>query len=605
MKHSSVRSFVALILLLPALAALVSCASPPAAQSGEGAETGRLHALFDEAWEDNMRRHPEWATYVGDPRYGDKLEDVSPAAEAEAFAAKRRFLAAAQAVPREALSAKDRSSRDIFIHQLQDDFLFEPLVGFRRLSLGAIGGFQNQFAELLNASPVATKGDVEQMLLRMAAYPRRVDQELANLQQGLALGWVPPPAVLDRVLEALDKQLAAAGDASPFFQPFTQLGQGIAPPDQEALRERARSVIAAQVIPAQRRLRAFVAAEYRAGAPASGAMGSYPGGAAVYEAAVRSQTTTGLSAAQIHTIGLREVARLRAEFDKVMQEMTWQGDLASFVKNLNSDPTYFAQSPEALLANYRDIAKRLDAELPRLFAELPRITYGVRAMPSYAGLEAADYYEGPALDGSRPGWFNANVAGFRTRPKWRLETLVAHEAVPGHHLQNARAAELGELPKFRRSAWFTAYGEGWALYAETLGFELGLYKDPASRFGHLQMQMLRAVRLVADTGIHARGWSRQQAIDYLVDQSQLDRGLVESEIDRYTSDPGQALGYMIGQLKIQELRERARTTLGARFDIRRFHMLLIDQGAVPLAVLERLVDDWVQAESTRAAEPRR
>ena len=292
MKHSPVRSFAALILLLPALVALVSCAAPPAAQTGESADTRRLHALFDEAWEDNMRRHPEWATYVGDKRYGDKLEDVSPAAEAEGFATKRRFLAAAQAVPREALSVKDRSSRDIFIHQLQDDFRFEPLVGFRRLSLAAIGGFQNQLADLLNASPLATKGDGEQMLLRLAAYPRRVDQELVNLRQGLALGWVPPPAVLDRVIEALDKQIAASGDTNPFFQPFTRLGQGIALPDQEALRERARSVIAGQVVPAQRRLRAFVAGEYRAGAPASGAMGSYPGGAAAYDAAVRSQTTT-------------------------------------------------------------------------------------------------------------------------------------------------------------------------------------------------------------------------------------------------------------------------------------------------------------------------
>jgi len=342
-----------------------------------------------------------------------------------------------------------------------------------------------------------------------------------------------------------------------------------------------------------------VAGEYQAAAPASGSLSSYPGGAAVYDAKVRSETTTDLTATQVHALGLREVARVRTEIDTVMRDMAWRGDFVSFVKHLRTDPKYFVGSPEALLTAYRDIAKRLDAELPRLFAELPRATYGVKAMPSYAGPDAAEYYEQPALDGSRPGWFNANAAGFRARPIWGLETLTAHEAVPGHHLQTARAAELGDLPKFRRATGFTAYSEGWALYAETLGFELGLYKDPASRFGHWQMQMLRAARLVVDTGIHAQGWSRQRAIDYLLEESQLDRGFVESEIDRYTSQPGQALGYMIGQLKIQELRDRARDRLGERFDIRRFHMVLIDQGAVPLGVLERQVDDWVLAELAR------
>jgi uncharacterized protein (DUF885 family) len=600
MKHSSARSFASLALLIATLLVLAACASSPTTGTGEAAEARRLHALFDEAWEDNMRRHPGWATYVGDNRYGDQLEDASPEAEADEFATKRRQLAAAQAVRREALSAKDRTSLDISIHQLQDDLLFEPLVGYRRMSLGALWGFHTELADLLNNSPVAKAAEVEQMLQRLAAYPRRVDQELVRLREGQALGWVPPRAVLDRVLATLDRQLAAGGDSSPFFKPFAQLGEGITKPEQDALRERARRALAEQVLPAHRRLREFVAGPYLAAAPASGSLASYPGGAAVYEAKLRSETTTDLNATQVHALGLREVLRVRAAIDTVMRDMGWRGDFVSFVKHLNTDPKYFLDSPEALLTAHRDIAKRLDAELPRLFAELPRATYGVKAMPAYAGPDAAAYYESPALDGSRPGWFNANAAGFRARPIWSLETLTAHEAVPGHHLQNARAVELGELPKFRRTNGFTAYGEGWALYAETLGFELGLYKDPASRFGHLQMQMLRAVRLVVDTGIHAQGWSRQRAIDYLLDQSQLDTGYVESEIDRYTSQPGQALGYMIGQLKIQELRDRARTKLGERFDIRRFHMVLIDQGAVPLAVLERLVDEWVAAEAQRA-----
>jgi uncharacterized protein (DUF885 family) len=313
----------------------------------------------------------------------------------------------------------------------------------------------------------------------------------------------------------------------------------------------------------------------------------------VYAAVVKSQTTTDLNAEQIHAIGRRELARLRGEMEAVMREVKFDGDFAQFVRHLNTDPKFFHTSPEALLAGYRDIAKRIDPELPRLFAVLPRATYGIRAGPAHRGVDAAATYDGPALDGTRPGWFNANAQAFRTRPIWSMETLVAHETVPGHHLQIARALELGDLPKFRGGGGFTVYAEGWALYAETLGFELGLYKDPHSRFGHLQWQAFRAARLVVDTGIHALGWSRQQAIDYMVERTGVGVGFVTAEVDRYTSSPGQALSYMIGELKIIELRERAKAKLGERFDLRRFHMAVLDQGSVPLPVLERSVDAWI------------
>ena len=561
-----------------------------------------LHTLFDASWNAAMQRYPEWATYVGDNRWGDRLYDASPENEAAGYADLRQQLAAAQAVDRGALDARDRTSLDLFMHGQQQWLAMEPFVGYRRMSLGALGGFHTELAELMKSSPVQTRLQAEQALSRLAAWPRRVDQELLRLRQGLALGWVPPRPVIARVLEALDRQTATTAAQSPWFEPFGLMGlmglSGLSgrelPADQQAaLRQRALQLIDAQVLPAQRRLRDFVAGDYAAAAPESGNLGRYPGGAAVYAAVVRSQTTTSLSPAQIHAIGLAQVALLRGEIDQVMKAMAWTSDFASFVRHLNTDPKFFHTSPEALLAGYRDIGKRLDAELPKLFAELPRAPWGVRAMPAHAGPDAAESYDSPALDGSRPGWFNANAAGYKTRPIWGMETLTAHEAVPGHHLQTARATELGDLPRFRRSSGYVAYGEGWALYAETLGFELGLYKDPASRFGHLQMQMLRATRLVVDTGLHDLNWPRQQAIAYMVAQTGLDPGFVSSEVDRYTSWPGQALGYMIGQLKIIELRDRARTALGDRFDIRRFHMVLLDQGAVPLTVLERQVDDWI------------
>lgn len=563
-------------------------------------ESRRLHALFDESWEASMRRHPEWASYIGDKRFDDRLSDASAEGEADAFAEARRHLKQAEAIDRSALGAKDRTSLALYIHGLRDELSFEPLIGWRRMSLGAIGGFHTSLAGLMRNSPVAQRSEVEQVLSRLAAYPKRVDQELVRLREGLALGWVAPKPVIERVLASLDKQIAAAGDASPYFEPFTRLGKDIAPGEQAALRARAQQVIAEQVLPAQRRLREFVAGAYAAAAPAAGNISLYPGGAVVYAALVRRQTTTELTPAQIHAIGLREVSRLRGEIDQVMREMSWSGDFASFVHHLNTDPKYFYPNGEALLAGYRDIGKRVDAELPRLFAELPRAPWGVRAMPAADGPNAAENYSGPGLSGSRAGWFNANALGYKTRPRWGMETLVAHEAVPGHHLQSARAVELGELPKFRRAKWYVAYGEGWALYAETLGFDLGLYKEPASRFGHLQGQILRAARLVVDTGIHELGWTRQQAIDYMLAQTGSDRGFIESEVDRYTSWPGQALGYMIGELKILELRERARAKLGNRFDIRRFHMVLLDQGAVPLTVLEQQVDEWISAELARA-----
>lgn len=567
----------------------------------EPAQAQRLQALFDRHWEAFMRRRPERATYAGDHRYGDRLTDATPAGEAAEYTRLRAALAEARGASHSMLSARDRVSLEIFIHELEDNLRFEPFVGYRSLSLGALAGFHTSFADLLLASPVTRPAEVEQMLARMAAYPLRVDQEIARLRAGMALGWVAARPVLERVLPLIDAQLEPAVDQSPFYAPFKTLGAGIPTFEQEVLRDKARRAVSGEVLPALRRLRAFVADDYLPAAPADGSLARYPGGAGVYAALVASNTTTTSTAAEIHAVGEREMKRLRGELEAVQREVGFEGSFAEFVRHLNTDPKFFHASPEALLAGYREIAKRIDPELPRLFRELPRATYGVRPMPAHMSPDRAEYYNGPALDGSTPGWFNANTRGYRTRPRWAMETLVAHEAVPGHHLQVARAVELGELPKFRRGGGYTVFSEGWALYAETLGPELGLYRDPYSRFGHLQWQAMRAGRLVVDTGIHALGWTRQQAIDYLAERTGLDIGLASSEVDRYYSWPGQALAYMTGQLKIIELRDRARARLGDRFDIRRFHAVVLDQGSAPLPILERAVDGWI---AERAGAPR-
>jgi uncharacterized protein (DUF885 family) len=432
-----------------------------------------------------------------------------------------------------------------------------------------------------------------------------MDQEIAFLRRGMALGWVSSRSVLDRVLAQIDEQLAVEAGRSPYFAPFQRLDDAVPERQRAALQARGREAVERHVLPSLKKLRAFVADEYIRRAPADGALRNYPDGARVYEIVVRQQTTTNLPAAHIHAIGLRELAALREEMDAVMRSTKFDGDFAQFIRFLNTDPKFFAAGPQELLTGYRDIAKRIDAELPRLFAELPRAPYGVRDMPAYQGADAAEYYDPPALDGTRPGYFNANTTGWRTRPLWRMATLTAHEAVPGHHLQIARSTELHGLPRFRRDGGYTAYVEGWAVYAETLGRDIGLYQDPYSLFGHLQWQAFRAARLVVDTGIHSQGWTRQQATDFMVERTGMDRTFVESEVDRYTSYPGQALGYMIGKLKIAELRDRARAALGSRFDLRRFHNAVIDQGALPLDTLERVIGEWAAGELAGAGRPAR
>ena len=578
--------------------ALVLLAHTAIAAEPDALETKALHALFDRHWEWSARTFPEFASYRGDHRFGDRLGDASAAAIAQRDGEVARFLAEARALQRGKLVPTDRVSLDIFIDAQQRQVETAAFPAARGMTLRALGGPQTQFAELLQIMPTARTEQVEQMLARMAAFARRMEQEMALIRSSAAAGWVPAREVLQRVLTQIDTQLVAP-EATPYFQPFKRLGSGIPASEQQALQQRGREAIGTHVLPVLQRLRALIADELLPKAPAEGALRQYPGGDRFYAMAVRHRTTTDLTPAQIHAIGLRELTRLRGEMEAVVKEVKFEGSFVQFVRHINSDERFFHKSPEALLSGYRDIAKRLDAELPKLFAELPRAPYGVVAMPAHMGSNRAEYYNGPALDGSRAGLFFANTLAWRKRPIWGMETLVAHEAMPGHHLQIARATELRGLPNFRRSGFgYTAFSEGWGLYAETLGFELGLYTDPYSRYGHLQWQAFRAARLVADTGVHSMGWTRQQTIDFMVERTGVDSEFVASEIDRYTSDPGQALAYMIGKLKFDELRDRAKAKLGARFDIRSFHNAVLDNGALPLATLDGLMNEWIAAQGS-------
>ena len=582
--------------LLPWLATIPAWAQgqPTAAPPARSAAAQALHALFERYWDDTARQYPEWATYRGDHRWGDRFTDASPEAEAERDAQGARWLAEARAIPREPLAAIDRSSRDIFIHRLDAEQRILAFTGWRTLSLGSLWGVQSALAGLLQAMPVDTEGQVAQVLARLAAYPVRMAQEIARLERGLALGWVTPRPVLQRALAQIDGQLSPALREGPYFLPFKRLGPAIPEARRTALQDAGEAAIQAQVLPTMQRLRAFIVERYGPAAPEAGGLRERPGGAALYAELVRQNTTTTLSPQQIHQTGLDELVRLHREMDKVQADLKFTGSFSDFVAHLNRPANFYA-SPEAMLEGYRATAKRLDPEMPKLFAELPRAPYGIRAMPAHLGPGAADNYNGPPDDGRQPGWYNANVLAFERRAKWALPTLVAHETVPGHHLQIGRARELGLLPAFRRNGGYTAFSEGWGLYAESLADEIGFYATPEDRFGYLQAQAFRAARLVVDTGLHALGWSRQRAIDLMLAEVGESPIFITSEVDRYLSNPGQALAYKVGQLHILALRERARQALGPRFDLRRFNNAVIDQGSLPLDVLSQQVEDWITA----------
>ena len=585
-----------------AQAAVEANATAAPAEANEA--TRQLHALFDEDWQWRLRTFPEFATYVGDHRYDDRLSDLSPVAFEAQDQHVREMLARLRAIPAQQLAAQDRVSYEVFAHQAEDAIEGQRFPQLRYLALSAQGGIHIDFAQLLQDTPLAREQDVRNMLARLALYPSRVDQTIALLRLGLASGWVTFQSSMQRVPAQIDGQLNDDPRKSPLFEPFTKLPAELAEAQRKQFAAEAEKLLRESTLPALRKLRAFIVDEYLPRAPEDGAMSAYPGGAEVYAYRVRQQTTTVLAPQAIHELGLKEVARIRGEMEALMRSTGFRGDFAQFIDFLNTDPRFFHKDGASLLAGYRDIAKRVDPELPKLFAELPRQPYGVRAIPAYQGEGTAEFYTGGAADGSRAGWFNANVVALSHRTTWEMEALFLHEAVPGHHLQTARALELKQLPMFRRNAWYVAYGEGWALYAESLGGQLGLYTDPYSKFGQLRMEIFRAARLVVDTGIHALGWKRQQAIDWMTERTGMARADVEAEVDRYYVWPGQALGYKIGQLKLIELREKARAALGERFDLRRFHMVLLDQGPLPLPVLEQQVDAWIAAERAQAQADR-
>ncbi len=571
--------------------------------------TAEAHALFDDYWNWLTESYPDIASlYFGDGRYAHRLRDESTKAVLARNAAFKSFLDRAERVDEAGLQPIDRVSLRVLRYRLETGVAivskhgglpFGAIFGDTFAPLTSTEGLHLLLPELGQASSFASVGEYEAWLKRLEQVPASIAGLIDRMQSAIDAGWMPARAAISGVPQQLQAYLAEDLAKNPAYRPFLSFAPGIDPSERRRLEQAGQRLIREQVTPAFRSLKTFYETRYLPAARESGALSSLPAGMSYYRAWLKWYTTTDLTPQQIHDLGLTEVARVGSQMDAVVAETGFKGTRAEFQKFLTGDPRFFHVKAEDMLAGYRDIAKRADAALPQLFAELPRQTYGVRAMPPETG-DASEHYT-PGADG-RPGWFEANVNNLPSRPKWQMESLLLHEAVPGHHLQSSRQREIRDLPTFRRYLWFAGFGEGWALYAESLGYEMGFYKDPYQRFGNLSLEMLRACRLVVDTGLHAFGWNRQQAIDYLVANTGQTVAVSTAQVDRYLLTPGQAAAYKIGELQIKALRAKAKAALGERFDLRRFHNAVIDNGALPLQILERQIDEWIESE--RAATGR-
>ena len=436
--------------------------------------------------------------------------------------------------------------------------------------------------------------DHEAYLSRLQQVPRYIDQTLEMLRKGMDLGFLPPAVTLEGVIDQIASQVGADPQQTMFYSPFGSMPSIVDEQDRTRLQNLAQAVIGDQVQPAFRKFKDFMQTEYIPLARDTFACLYYPTGSDYYGHCIRRHTTTHKNAMEIHKIGQSEVARILKQMQQIISEVGFEGDFSAFIEHLRTDSSFYHDDPEELLRGYRDICKRADAMLPQLFGRLPRAPYGVRKIPDFEAPRSTTAYYRPAPpDGSQPGWFYANTHDLKSRPRYEMEALALHEAVPGHHLQLALQNELENLPRWRTTTHFTAYIEGWGLYSESLGEAMGFYQDPYSRFGQLSYEMWRALRLVVDTGIHHLGWSRQQAIDVMLENSALSIKNIESEVDRYISWPGQALAYKIGELVIQELVQDARSKLGERFDIRSFHDHLLQEGSMPLDLLRSRMESWI------------
>ncbi len=577
--------------------------------SAQAESARKFRAYLDEDWKLWMQEYPEAATAIGFPGQNRRWTDDSQ----EGIAARTRHLheslVKVKTISRDALPAEEQLNYDLYRDLLEtaEEGLqygdspapFRDVVpGNSWMPITQMGGIQQGAAETISTMPHRSVADYEDILARLDALPKNVEQTLVLLQEGVKKGYTPPKLMMRDVPKQITDLIPADAMASPLLEPFTDFPAGFPEPERTRLTDRAKKTYTGAIAPAFQKLHDYMASTYLPACRESIAATALPNGAAAYAFHVRWQTTTKLTPQQIHEIGLSEVKRIRAEMDKVIASAEFKGSFHDFTEFLRTDLRFYYDKPDDLVNAYRVVAKKIDPELAHLFGKLPRLTYGVCVIPEFkAPSQTTAYYQPGAPSAGRPGCYFVNTYNLHARPKWEMEALSLHESVPGHHLQISLARELENVPEFRKQVGYSAFVEGWALYGESLGEELGLYKDPYSKFGQLSYEMWRAVRLVVDTGMHSMGWTRQQAIDFFRENTgKTDQDIIV-EVDRYIVWPGQALAYKLGQLKIRELRSEAEKRLGAKFDIRKFHDAVLENGAVPLNILEAHMKRWLDEQA--------
>ena len=563
------------------------------------AEEKKLLRIFDEIWQYDMTRDPTYATYVGYPGQNGLWPDVSQAAVAADTEKRREFLAKLRKINRKRLGDDSLLDWQLVEKNLagqvdSSEFPDQYILIHQR------GGVQQGIAETLSMMPQRNRQDFQDQLTRLTNASAYIEQNIAMLREGLAKGITPPQITLRDVPQQIRNTIPEDVNQSPLLSSFTNFPDSISDDEEAALIAEAKRIITEQLYPAFNQLLVFMETDYIPNAASSIALSDMPDGTNWYNHRVKQFTTSSLTANEIHELGLSEVKRIRAEMDKVIADSGFEGSFSEFTHFLRTDKQFYMTSAEDLLRGYRDIAKRADPELAKLFGTLPRLPYGVIAIPDYAAKsQTTAYYWGGSNKTGRAGYFYANTYALNTRPTWEMEALTLHEAMPGHHLQISISQELPETHPLRQNLSYTGFVEGWGLYAESLGTEMGFYTDPYNRFGQLSYEMWRAVRLVVDTGMHMFGWDRQRAIDFFASNTAKSLHDIEVEIDRYISWPGQALAYKLGELKFKELRARATEKLGDKFDVREFHDQLLNRGALPLDILEQRINAWILSRASK------
>jgi uncharacterized protein (DUF885 family) len=582
------KILIPLLTLVAMLFSLNASASP--------AEDQKLSTLFDDIWHQTMLSNPTYATYVGYPGQNARWPNPSVSASAENAAQRKEFLMDLRSINTERLDP-DRYLEWMLVEKSLADEVTGHAYPEQFILLHQRTGVQQDIADTLSMMPKFNLQDFTDRLARLENAESYIRSTIEVLREGLAKGITPPKITLRDVPEQIRNTIPVDIDKSPLLSSFSGFPDSIGQDEQERIKASARQIIKQQVYPAFESLLQFLEDEYIPNAKTSIALIDMPNGAEWYRHRAKSFTTSNLTPKQIHQLGLSEVKRIRKEMDKVIATSGFDGTFEEFTYFLRTDPQFYMTSADDLMVGYRDIAKRADPELAKLFGKLPRMPYGVIAIPDYAAKsQTTAYYWGGSTKDGRPGYFYANTYALNTRPTWEMEALTLHEAMPGHHLQISLAQELPETHPLLQNLSYTGFVEGWGLYAESLGVEMGFYTDPYSKFGQLTYEMWRAVRLVVDTGMHMFDWDRQKAIDYFASNTAKSQHDIEVEIDRYISWPGQALAYKIGELKFKELRARATKKLGVKFDLRAFHDQLHVKGALPMDVLDKRIDQWIEAQ---------